>query len=604
MDIIGLTFNSVKHSFALHSGFLLELGIIILLSTIIGLIAASLRQPMIPVYILVGLLLNYLSSQNIVFNKESILSMSELGIAFLLFLIGMEFDIGKIKDVLGFALVGTLIQVSLTTITFAFILKMFHYSFLESLIVALALSFSSTAIVVKYLSDKGVIDTIYGRNALSMLLMQDLFVVLISPFLIPSSSLPLTYHILDVLLKGSGLIALSIGINRLISKPLMKRFYSNIEIMFLYSLSMLFIFSIISSLFGFSIAIGGFIGGLASAVYPYSYRVIQRIAHLRDFFLVLFFVSLGLEMSLKSFNMHLLILGSFLILATILIKPFFYMLPSFLFGNDSKNSVHLGLILSQSSEFSLILAGIAYNVGLLSSYLVSLIGLVFFLSSFISSYLIQWSYSLSSHIYKYFEIFEKISMVKDKDNDVADSEKKHHKRNHIIIYGINAFTKVLLEKINREDITIISDDIYQVKVLKREGYDVVFGSIDDEELLRSIDISKAWIFIYAKENFEELSESLATVKSLNKYIKVIGRANNFYDALKLYNGGADFILIDGKHNYEDLKKVVEAILNHDNESLISLKEREINYISREIEKETLALNLPKELQEIKNRVMK
>jgi len=586
----------------LESGLLLELGIIILLATILGLIAAYLKQPMIPVYILVGLLINYLSSQNLVFNKESIISISELGIAFLLFLIGMEFDIDKIKNILGFTIIGTFIQIATTSLSIFTLLHIFSVPFKEAILISIALSFSSTAIVVKYLSDKGTIDTIYGRNALGMLLMQDIFVILIIPFLISSSgNVSIEYHILDIILKGSGLIALALASNRFIIKPLMKYFYNNVDITFLLSLSVLFIFSIISSIFGFSIAIGGFIGGLAAAVYPYSYRVTQRIAHLRDFFIVLFFVALGLQMSLTSFNSQYLLFIATLVAFTLFIKPILYTIPSFLFGNDAKNSLQLGVTLAQTSEFSLILGGIALSSGMLTEEYLSIIGGIFFITSFLSSYMIQWNWIITSKLYKYFEFLEKISIINKEEEEenlktIADGKM----RDHIIIYGINAFTKILLEKLNYNKIIVLSDDIQQVKVLRKEGYHVLFGSIDDDEMLRNIHIDKARIFIYAKEDFNELSESLATVKSLNKHIKIIGRSNSFKIALKLYEGGIDFVLIDGRHNYEDLKKIVESILNHENEHIQQIKNRELEYLTKEIEKEILALHLPEELQEIKN----
>ncbi len=588
----------------LESGLLLELGIIILLATILGLIASYLKQPMIPVYILVGLLINYLSSHNLAFNKESILSISELGIALLLFLIGMEFDIDKIKNILSFSIIGTLIQVSTTSLLTLALLYMFSIPFKKALLIAIALSFSSTAIVIKYLSDKGTIDTIYGRNALGILLMQDILVILIIPFLMSAEKTSLEYHILDIILKGSGLIALALASNRFIIKPLMKYFYNNVDITFLLSLSVLFIFSIISSVFGFSIAIGGFIGGLAAAVYPYSYRVTQRIAHLRDFFIVLFFVALGLQMSLASLSSQYLILTSLLVIFTLLIKPMLYLIPSLLFGNDAKNSLQLGITLAQTSEFSLILGGIALNSGILTKELLSIIGGVFFITSFLSSYMIQWNWVITSKLYRYFEFLEKINIANKAEEESLDAITSNKMRDHIIIYGINAFTKILLEKLNPEKIVVLSDDIQQVRLLRREGYNVIFGSIDDEEILKDIYIDKAQIFIYAKEDFNELSESLATVKSLNKHIKIIGRSNSFKKALKLYEGGADFILIDGRHNYEDLKKVVELILNHENEQFQHLKDREIEYLTKEIEKEVLALHLPEELQQIKNIVTK
>ncbi len=600
MEILSVTEIS-KTSFIM-----IEFGIIILISTIIGLFAAALKQPMIPVYILVGLLMNYLSSMNLIPHSETIASLSELGIAFLLFLIGMELNLERIKEIMGLVVFGTTVQVALTSLFIFSIMSVFSIPWKEALIASFAMSFSSTAIVIKFLSDKGIIDTVFGRNALGILLMQDIFVVLAIPLIAPNISTPFMYHFLDVMIKGAGMLALAIVANRVLIKPLFKKFYNNVEISFLLSLSFLFIFSALSTIFGFSIAIGGFLGGLAVATYPYSYRVLSRISHLRDFFMVLFFVSLGFQISLGTLTEKYIFMGILIALFTLLIKPFIYIFISLIFGFDAKNSLQLGIGMAQTSEFSLILGSLALSQLVIGNDIFSLIALVFFITSFVSSYLLQWGNLISNRFFKYFEPFEKFRLFnrEELEADIRVKESKKLRRNHIIIYGINAMTKTLLKKIDQEKVVVLDNEYNQVKILRRLGYEVVFGNANDEEILRYVHTDKASLFVYLKDNFDEMVELLTTLRSINRTIIIVGKAKTYHEALKLYEGGIDFVLIDGVHNYKDLNDILDYILNNDKDKIENIKSKEIENLSKEIEKEVLALNLPKELQTIKDVVSK
>jgi len=274
-------------SFAISNP-LFELAIILVIATVFAYIARLIKQPLVPAYLIAGVVLGPLVL-GIVHDMNLIKIMSEIGIMFLLFIVGLEMNLEKLKKV-GFvsAIVGIL-QVGLTFIFGYAVSFAFGLGMLNSIFLGLVAAFSSTMIVVKLLSDREEIDTLHGRLIVGILLIQDIIVIIAMPFLSSMSG----FSIAAAGKMLTGTIALAV-IAFLFNKLAMKRIFSfaarSDELLFLLSLSIGFLFAIIAAICGFSIAIGAFIAGLMMANLPYHFNILGRVAPLKDFFSTIFFV--------------------------------------------------------------------------------------------------------------------------------------------------------------------------------------------------------------------------------------------------------------------------------------------------------------------------
>src|SRR3989338_3863523 len=318
-----------------------DIGIIVIVSTVFAYAARLLKQPLIPAYVIAGIVLGpYLG---FITNTEVINNLSEIGIAFLLFIVGLEIDVRKLKDVGLVASLGGVLQIAAVfALAFAASVLMGFFA-LESAYLGLIIAFSSTMVVVKLLSDKKELDTLHGRIVIGILLLQDIFAIFALSIL--SQGAFSYYSFALSLFKGIAVILASLFAGKYIFPPL-------------------FLFSIVVNSIGFSIAVGAFIAGIALNV-PYNIEIIGKIKPLRDFFSVLFFVSLGMQLSLPALGS---ILKPLLVLAalTILLKPLVVMFLCSFFGYSARTSFMSSLSLAQISEFSLILAAQGLVFGHLS----------------------------------------------------------------------------------------------------------------------------------------------------------------------------------------------------------------------------------------------
>ena len=272
-----------------------DIGIIVIVSTVFAYAARLLKQPLIPAYVIAGIVLGpYLG---FITNTEVINNLSEIGIAFLLFIVGLEIDVRKLKDVGLVASLGGVLQIAAVfALAFAASVLMGFFA-LESAYLGLIIAFSSTMVVVKLLSDKKELDTLHGRIVIGILLLQDIFAIFALSIL--SQGAFSYYSFALSLFKGIAVILASLFAGKYIFPPLFRFAASSQELLFIASVGVAFLFSIVVNSIGFSIAVGAFIAGIALNV-PYNIEIIGKIKPLRDFFSVLFFVSLGMQLSLPA----------------------------------------------------------------------------------------------------------------------------------------------------------------------------------------------------------------------------------------------------------------------------------------------------------------
>ncbi|MFH1588115.1 MAG: cation:proton antiporter [Candidatus Diapherotrites archaeon] len=486
---------------------LLDLGLILLSATLFNYIARFLKQPNLLAYLVAGIFLGpmVLGAMDIsilgfnlgIHSFEDVLLLSELGVAFLLFGVGVETDFTKLMELGKTAFLGGIIQVLVTLLTVVIGFQLIGFLSLEqSIYVGLILAFSSTLIVVKILNDNHQMNTLQGRLMIGFLLVQDLLIVLVMPFITSTfTSFDFTVF-LPVLARGVLIITFAYLLNKAIYPTMYKFAAKNNELMFLASLSSAFVFILLAVGLEFPIAVGAFIAGVSLSTLPYNLEVFNQIRGVRDFFATIFFVTLGIQISFNFTAIPLPIILLVLIIV-FLLKPIIFYLITLLSGYGGEVSVLVALGLAQVSEFSFILANLSKDAlnqtpGLYSFLLIVIAG-----SMVLSPYFNKYS----RNFYHFTDAIVNRIYPKIKDNKLVHRKIRllesipEEFQNHIIIIGAGTMGYNIAKTLNQKELIIVDhnpDTIYD-SILK--GMHAVYGEADNLEVLEKVKLNKAKLLI-------------------------------------------------------------------------------------------------------------
>ena len=528
-----------------------EVGLMIGTVFILSFITKILRQPTIIAYILSGLVLGSYGL-NLIHSKEIILSLSELGIAFLLFIVGMELNVRKLKNLGRHIIFVTLVQMSfIFSISFFLCQTIFNKGFLESFLVSTAMSFSSTMLVIKLLSDRKELFSLYGRYVLGILLVQDIIAVFLLAF-ISGFSIYTGINLAISFLFGIGLFFFAILCNKIFFPRLLRYISDSPELSFTFALSVCFLFCLISYLLGYSVVIGGFLAGLSLAIYPYNIEIASRITSLRDFFLIFFFVFIGLEIGLP--NASILPEIAILFLVATVIKAFSIYIPSSYLGYGSRLSFSSSLSLSQISEFSLIISSFAYAKGIISFNTFSEIGLIAILSFILTPYLIEYKESLYRIVKPFLDIIDKVEHRRRLELLPPEKEFK----NHVVVCGAHTMGMHIIDLLTnmKKKFIVVDHNPDTIHKLINRGIFCVFGDIMHEEVLDKLNLDKASFVISTVPNEKANYILIKRCKKENKHLPVFLTAEDIRDAIKLYKLGADYVIVPKVDSISKIEKLV------------------------------------------------
>ena len=514
----------------------LSLAVTIILAAASGILFKVLKQPPIIGYILAGIILgSYLS---VFKDVESLNLFSTIGISLLLFLVGLNLNLNILRK-LGFvSLITGIGQVLFTTIIGFFIAKSLGFSTISSLYISLALSFSSTIIIVKLLSDKNDLDSLYGRISIGFLLVQDLIAVFVLMFLSGLKSEFAFSLVYITILKGILLILILFLASKFILKKLFEFVSDSSELLFLLGITWCFTAAVFSSYLGFSIEIGAFLAGITLSFLTYNSEIISRISPLRDFFIIIFFVVLGLNMQLESIaslSIPVLVLSLFILIG----NPLILLIIMGFLRYTKRTSFLAGLTVAQISEFSLILVGVGYSLGHLDKNVLSLVTLVGLITIASSTYMIlngQWLYEKLSPFLSFFE------RKKIRNEESSSLSKKNY---DIVILGAHRTSYYLIKKLKKENknFLVVDFDPEQIEKLSKDSISVLFGDISDSEIIEKIKSFSPKIIISTIQVYEDNLLLLELFKKYNKNILFITVANNLNDFFSLHKKGADMVFL-------------------------------------------------------------
>jgi Kef-type K+ transport system membrane component KefB len=481
-----------------------SLGFILVASALVVLAAGRLRIPSIVAYIVAGLVLGPLTGLLAV--GEAIHLISEVGIALLLFLVGLELSLDKIRDVGKVAVLAGLGQVIFTAAGGFGIALLLGFDVMESVFLATALTFSSTVVVVKLLDQKHEINALYGRIAVGIFLVQDMVVIVVLTFLAglgtpQAITLATTAAGLGEAFGGMGLL---LATALLASKYVLPRLFGWVagtpEAMFVWSLCWCFLFVLGAEMLELSLEIGAFLAGLSLAQLPYNHDLRRRVHPLMNFFLAVFFVSLGVRMEFGAAAEHAVSAGV-LSLFVLIGNPFIFMWIIARAGYGERTSFLTSVTVAQISEFSFIFAAMGLSMGLIDESILSLIGVVGLVTIAASSYMILYNHEL----YEWVARRGWLRMFGAQRGEVAPPVAEL--RGHVIVVGMNALGRRLVEELVRRGETVVAIDTDPRK-LAALPCPTVLGSAEYFSVLEEAHLPTAKLLISALQ-IEDTNNMLA-----------------------------------------------------------------------------------------------
>jgi len=512
---------------------LYDIILILTFAIVIIVIATKFKIPTLIGFLLTGIIIGP-SVLSLVNNISDIEILAEIGIILLMFTIGLEFSLEKIKLMKkNFLFFGGL-QVIFSWIFFSFFLSLFGMKLPQSFFGGFILTLSSTAIILKSLKDKGKLDSPSGLKMTGILLFQDAALI---PFLIlmpsvvnfnGSLSIDIFYEIAISLV---GIIALL-----LLGRFLLPKLFNIILDLRLPELFMVSLFVIIFGIafaaysFGASLAMGAFIAGIAISDTDHAHHVNTELIPSRHLFNSIFFISIGMFIDLNFFASNLIEIVSFTF-AVVLIKGII-IISIFLF---SKHSSGEGIItafgLAHIGEFSFILLKLSADSNLFSDYFYQ----IFLSSAVLSMFFIPLLFYLGEQI---------AGKSKFKKMVLPEEAKKSSLKNHTIIagYGVNGQNISRTLKLLGVPYNIIESNPITVKKFKKMDYPIYYGELDRKENLVSMGINNASLLVIAISDIDATKRSIHIAKSINRNIKIIVRTNYLSQVEPMYKLGADLVL--------------------------------------------------------------
>lgn len=547
------------------------LSTLLTLAACFGIIANKMKLPPLVGYIFAGIMVNILN----LFQGYEALSLevfSKIGIAFLLFIVGMELDLRELKRLGKVIFIIGAGQIILTILIGFLISKAQGFSSASSIFIAIAMTFSSTIVIVKLLSSQKELYSLHGKIAVGFLIIQDFAAILI---MIGLGSLNaagngnVLLSIISIFFKVFLLTGILYLISKFVIPWLIKQTGHDREVLFISMTAMALFFGTLAALpiIGFSIEIGALCAGIALSTQKENLQIESWTRPLRDFFLTIFFVMLGLHIHIENINAVLLptIIFSLFVLV---INPLIVMTLMSLLGYNKRVSFFISLTVAQISEFSLLVAAIGVNMHFLDTNSLTVITLVGGITMTVSSYIMTYKETLYKKLSPYLKIFE----FRNKTKNIRLSK---NLKNHIIIFGFHRLGEDLSQIIseNKDKFLIVDHDPLLLKKLSKEGFKVVYGDMLDTDLYEKLHMEHSSMII---STVPEHNANLTLLKYLNdsQYEGVIiSTAQNDHNAIDYYNHGSDYVIYPHLIAGQRLTKVVSAQI----ENLIG---KDIDIISR------------------------
>ncbi|WP_117236881.1 cation:proton antiporter [Thermus sediminis] len=522
-------------------GIYTEVSLILLAAVVLGAIGLLMRQPLIITYILLGIVLGP-SGFGLVQSQDVVALLAQVGIAILLFLVGLELNPSYVRRIGPVAVATGLGQLTFTIIIGFLLILLLGKDWLTALYIGVALTFSSTIIIVKLLTDKHELDTLHGRIAIGFLIVQDIAVVVA---LVAMSVLGGGQTGTQGLAQVLGEIALKLAVlgagmylaMRFLLGWLLRFLARSLELLLIFAVAWAVGLAALGDWLDLSKELGAFLAGFALSASHFRDAISTRLAPLRDFLLLFFFIYLGMKFDLATAQQEwftALVLALFVLIG----NPLIVMVIMGAMGYRRKTSFLAGLTVAQISEFSIIFIAMGMSLGHVGEDALSITTMVGLITIALSTYMILYSQPLYQRLERFLKVFERREPFAEKRFEAEELTDAPYEA---IVFGLGRTGRRVLQHYHAQGIRAIGVDYdpEAVAAMHAEGIPALFGTAEDQEFVLGLPISAAKQLVITLPHLDDIQELIRTVRGTSFDGRIIAVARSEADARALRAMGVD-----------------------------------------------------------------
>ncbi len=468
-----------------------EIALLVLLAAGVGFLGLLLRQPLVVAFIAVGVLAGP-DALGLVSSVEFIETLSQISIAVLLFLVGLKLDVSLVRNLGKVAVATGLGQVMFTALFGFMVCLALGIDWLTSIYIAVALTFSSTIIIVKLLSDKQEIGALHGKIALGFLIVQDIFVVLA---MVTLSAIGVglgedtggAWEVIQVFLGGAVMVGAVVLFIRYVADPLLSRVARSPELMVIFAVGWAASLAALGDFLGFGKELGGLLAGVSLASTEFREAISSRLASLRDFLLLFFFINLGAALQLSTLGDQIgpaIVLSLFVLIG----NPLIVLAIMGFMGYRKRTGFLAGLTVAQISEFSLIFMAMGITIGHVGDAAMGLVTLVGLVTIALSVYMITWSHKLYEICEPWLGLFERRRPHREAEDTEGETEVRGH---DFVIFGLGRYGCRIGARLHEQGYRVLGIDFDPEALAnwRRMGLNASYGDATDPEFVAHMDLS-------------------------------------------------------------------------------------------------------------------
>ncbi len=510
-----------------------EFSLLLIISAFAGAIALLLRQPVLIAYIVVGIVVGP-AVLGIVQAHEQIELLAQIGVSVLLFVVGLKLDLKHIRHIGPVAVATGLGQLAFTIFFGFLIITVLGKSLMEAIYVAVALTFSSTIIIVKLLSDKREIDSLHGRIAVGFLIVQDLAVVVAMMVMSTLRTGDMGWFDLMTSLSMRLLIAgvAMYVLMRYVLPKLVAKMASSMELLLIFAIAWGMSLAALGEWAGFSKEAGAFLAGFSLASTDFRDAINARLTAIRDFLLLFFFIELGSKLDFSTLGDEItpaIILSLFVLIG----NPLIVMAIMGFMGYRKRTGFLAGLTVAQISEFSIVFVAMGITLGHIGVEALGLTTLVGVVTIAVSTYMILYSHKLFTLLEPLLGIFERKVTFREM---TGEAPHEIHFKPDVIVFGLGRYGGRLASGLSQADIKVLGVDFdpEAIRKFKRDGFEVRFGDGIETALLESLPLKDTrWIV----STIPDLTSNQLMLEGLRSFgfkgeLAVVAREDSIGVALK------------------------------------------------------------------------
>ena len=513
-----------------------NISLILGIAIAIAFVVRAFKQPLIISYILTGIICGPLFL-NLINSKQEFFDLfAEFGVILLLFLVGVSLNVGFLRKIGKIAVVTGLGQAVFTSGIGFLIFFVLGFNIFSAVFLAISITFSSTIVITKLLSDKKETRSVYGRYTIGLMLVQDVIAILLMVFLPALQSGGSLWVALGFLLIKSAVFLAGVYLVAEILLPvILDKVAESGEFLLIFALAWCFTIAGAGEWAGLSLEVGAIIAGLSLAASKYQTEIVSRVKPLRDFFIALFFIILGSEMSfgnIQEFLLPSVVISLFVLLGNPLILYSLYRTLSF----SRRNSFLAGLTAAQVSEFGFVFLFVSKDMGLVGNKELSIFTIVALITIFVSSYWITYN----------LEIFKKLEpILKKLGPDKKRQPEEFSESYEVVVFGYHRLGWKVCETLTELGVNfaVVDCDPRNVQKLKKRGIPYYFGDASEVDFLSELSFRKTKMVISTLPRAEDQFNLAKEVKKINSKTIFIANLSHTGPLREIYEAGADYVII-------------------------------------------------------------